>query len=73
MIMQITKKSIKRTMLISIPNHRNQLEHLSERYKKQKHHIIKNLKKKKKKKFNTASKNKNAKMQIIAMLRFMLL
>ena len=49
MIMKITKKSIKRTILISIPNHRNQLEHLSERYKKQKHHIIKNLKKKKKK------------------------
>ena len=59
--MKITKKSIKRTILISIPNHRNQLEHLSERYKKQKHHIIKNLKKKKTN-FNTASKNKNAKM-----------
>ena len=39
--MQIIKKSVKRTILISIPDHRNQLEHLSERYKKQKHHIIK--------------------------------
>ena len=60
MIMQIIKKSVKRTILISIPDHRNQLEHLSERYKKQKHHIIK--KPKKKKNFNTDSKNKNAKM-----------
>ena len=46
MIMQIIKKSVKRTILISIPDHRNQLEHLSERYKKQKHHIIKKPKKK---------------------------
>ena len=59
MIMQTIKKSIKRTILISIPNHRNQLEHLSERYKKQKHHIIKKPKETNLKK---ASKVKNPNM-----------
>ena len=62
------KKSIKRTISISIPNHRNQWENLLERQKKAAHNQETD-----KTNFKKASKVENACMYILALLRLMLL